>query len=186
MKETGMNYSISVQPTPNPNALKFVLNVPVKARESAGFRRGLTTPLPLVNALLALNGVIEVFLSGNFITITQDGTLDWDTAEGVIKEVLLAHIATHNADFDVAPVAAPGKAVDGELGRIDEILDRTIRPALQHDGGDLQVISLEGKTLTISYQGACGCCPHAAMGTLYAIQNILRDQYDPEVVVQMA
>ena len=30
-----MKYSVSVQPTPNPNALKFVLNVPVKAKDSA-------------------------------------------------------------------------------------------------------------------------------------------------------
>lgn len=181
-----MNYSISVQPTPNPNALKFVLNVPLKARESSVFKRGITTAIPLVDALLVLNGVLEVFLSGNFITITQDGTLDWDAAETSIKNVILSHIDAHDADFDVRSSVAPSKTLDAELLRIDEILERTIRPALQHDGGDLQVISLENKTLTISYQGACGCCPHAAMGTLYAIQNILRDQYDPEISVQMA
>jgi len=74
---------------------------------------------------------------------------------------------------------------EAELGRINAILDSTIRPALQRDGGDLEVLSLEGNVLTISYQGACGCCPHASMGTLYAIQNILQDQYRPDIVVQM-
>lgn len=72
------------------------------------------------------------------------------------------------------------------MSKINDIIEKTIRPALQRDGGDLQVIGLQGNTLKISYQGACGCCPHAAMGTLQAIQNVLREQYSPDIVVEMA
>jgi NFU1 iron-sulfur cluster scaffold homolog, mitochondrial len=75
---------------------------------------------------------------------------------------------------------------NGHLEKINEIIDKTIRPALQRDGGDLQVVGLDGKTLKIQYEGACGGCPHAAMGTLHAIQSVLRDEYDPEIVVEMA
>jgi Fe-S cluster biogenesis protein NfuA len=185
--ENTMKHSISVQPTPNPNALKFVLSVPLKTRDSAVFKNPSDADkVPLAKALLRLAHVSEVYFSGNFLTITQDGQADWDVLEEKVRESILAMIDKHDPDFDL--VKAKKEAVDpkGELGRIDEILAGTIRPALQRDGGDLQVLSLEGKTLTINYQGACGCCPHAAMGTLYAIQNILRDQYDPEIVVEMA
>jgi NFU1 iron-sulfur cluster scaffold homolog, mitochondrial len=72
------------------------------------------------------------------------------------------------------------------LDKINEIIEKSIRPALKRDGGDLQVVSFTGNTLKISYQGACGCCPHAAMGTLHAIQNVLREQYSKDIVVEMA
>lgn len=186
-----MEYTISAQPTPNPNALKFVLNVPAKSTESAVFKlSGDASSVPMAAALLALPSVTEVYFSGHFITVTQSGGADWDLLESQINDTIQKFLPTHNPDFNLTPAkeqaAQPVRGDASELSKIEEVLDRTIRPALQHDGGDLQVVSLEGKLLTISYQGACGCCPHATMGTLYAIQNILRDQYDPEMVVEMA
>jgi NFU1 iron-sulfur cluster scaffold homolog, mitochondrial len=184
-----MEYKISVQPTPNPNALKFVLNVPAKSRESAVFKSSESEApsVPLAAELLKLPSVIEVYFSGYFITVTQSGSADWDALEKQVKAVIFDNIQKHDPDFEVKrqSYSVPRKP-SGEIAKIEDILDRTIRPALQRDGGDLQVISLEDKVLTISYQGACGCCPHAAMGTLYAIQNILRDQYDPALQVEMA
>jgi len=183
-----MNYTISIQPTPNPNALKFVLNVPAKSRDSAVFKSGSkeASLIPLADALLKLVGVTEVYFNGYFITVTQNGSADWDELENDVKKGILANIERHDPDFELKTATASENKPGGELGKIEDILDRTIRPALQRDGGDLQVLGLDGKVLTINYQGACGCCPHAAMGTLYAIQDILRDQYDPDVVVEMA
>ena len=74
----------------------------------------------------------------------------------------------------------------GGLDRINEIIEQFIRPVLQRDGGDLEVLGYEDNVLTIRYQGACGCCPHGgAIGTLNAIQNVLREKYDPNIVVEL-
>lgn len=183
-----MGYAVTVQPTPNPDALKFVLSVPVKMTDSAIFRSPAdAAAVPLAAGLLALEGVSELYFSGKFITVTRAGASDWDQLEREVKAVILKNIPSHNPDFDVTVnKAGGGVPLSGELARINAILDSTIRPALQRDGGDLEVISLEANTLTISYQGACGCCPHAAMGTLFAIQNILKDQYSADIVVEMA
>ena len=184
-----MSVRISVQPTPNPNALKFVLDVPVKSRDSVVFKpsdKNRAISVPLAAALLEVAHVTDVYFSGSFITVTQDGLADWDVLEKSLKDVISSRIGAHNPDFSLD---APGVSVPkltGDLARIEQILDGTIRPALQHDGGDLQVIDLQDNVLRISYQGACGCCPHAAMGTLYAIQNILREQFDPAIVVELA
>ena len=72
------------------------------------------------------------------------------------------------------------------LGRINELLDDRVRPALAGDGGGLEIMGLEGKTLTISYQGACGSCPSSTAGTLMAIQNLLQSEVDDELVVTLA
>ena len=71
-----------------------------------------------------------------------------------------------------------------EIIKINEILDRTIRPALQMDGGDLQVMAFDGQMVSVNYQGACGSCPSSTMGTLKAIENILRDELNKEVTVE--
>ena len=47
-------------------------------------------------------------------------------------------------------------------------------------------MSYDNKILKVFYQGACGSCPSASMGTMKAIENILKDQYDPEIVVELA
>ena len=183
-----MEYTVTVQPTPNPNALKFVLNVPVKSTDSAVFRAPAdAAAVPWAAALMKLAGVSEVYFSGKFITVTQNGTVDWDVLENSVTAEVLVNIQAHNSEFDLSANKTGGsEPLTGELARINAILDSTIRPALQRDGGDLQVLALTGNILTISYEGACGCCPHAAMGTLFAIQNILQDQYRPDILVQMA
>jgi Fe-S cluster biogenesis protein NfuA len=182
-----MEHTVTVQPTPNPNALKFVLNVPVKSTDSAIFRAHQDAALvPLAAAIMKLEGVSEVYFSGKFITVTQTGAVNWDVLEKEVTQAILAHIAAHSPDFDLtANKVGGGAPLSGELAKINAILDSTIRPALQRDGGDLEVLDLTGNVLTISYQGACGCCPHAAMGTLFAIQNILQDQYKSDIVVEM-
>jgi Fe-S cluster biogenesis protein NfuA len=58
-----------------------------------------------------------------------------------------------------------------------------VRPGLQADGGDLEVLELDGNILTIRYQGACGGCPSAMMGTLQAIESILREEFNPYLEV---
>ena len=67
--------------------------------------------------------------------------------------------------------------------KIRERLD-LLRTALQNDGGDLEVVSIEGKTVNVRLRGACGCCPHA-MATLKGyIQQDLNETIDEEIVVE--
>jgi Fe-S cluster biogenesis protein NfuA len=69
---------------------------------------------------------------------------------------------------------------------IEALLDERIRPYLAGDGGWLEIIDLVDSTLTIRYQGACGSCPSSLTGTLMAIENMIRDEIDPEISVVAA
>lgn len=59
-----------------------------------------------------------------------------------------------------------------------------LRGFLQADGGDLEIVSIEGKNVTLALKGACGGCPHATMTIKDGIERILRDEIDPEIVVE--
>ncbi len=61
-----------------------------------------------------------------------------------------------------------------------------LRVHLQNDGGDLEIVSIEGKDVKLALKGACGCCPHATMTIKDGIQRILREEIDPEIVVERA
>ncbi len=59
-----------------------------------------------------------------------------------------------------------------------------LRGMLQADGGDLELIDIEGKTVHLRLRGACGCCPHAMMTLKSGIERVLREEIDPEITVE--
>ena len=61
-----------------------------------------------------------------------------------------------------------------------------LRGMLQADGGDLEVVSITGKTVLLRLRGACGACPHAQLTLTEGIENYLRQNVDPEIVVERA
>ena len=67
-----------------------------------------------------------------------------------------------------------------------KITDRLeeLRVHLQADGGDLEIIDINGKTVQLRLQGACGCCPHATMTIKNGLERILREEIDPEIVIE--
>ena len=185
--EPYMEIKMMVQSTPNPNALKFVLNVPVKTQGKVTYKNaGQCRHNTMAAALFAIPNITEVYFFDNYVTVTQDGNADWDQIEEQIKKVILQYAAGHDPDFQVEEDKNPAAVVsdDPEIAKINAILDNTIRPGLQMDGGDIQIVSFDGQNLVVNYQGACGSCPSSTMGTLKVIESILRDQYNPEITVQ--
>ena len=59
-----------------------------------------------------------------------------------------------------------------------------LRCMLQADGGDLEVVSIEGKLVKMRLRGACGGCPHAAMTIKGGLERILREEIDPEITIE--
>jgi len=171
--------------TPNPYALKFVVNIPLKQKGKATFyHKKECENLPLFYSLFDILGIKQIFVFQNQLTITHDGSLNEEDLEKKVSAVIGSRLAVHNPDFksfeeeqqDAINIKnkTHKKNTSPEILEIEQILDRTIRPGLQADGGDLEVISVTEDEVRISYQGACGGCPSATMGTLEAIENILR------------
>ena len=179
---------ISIQPTPNPNAFKFIVDRPVKNEGNSSYR----TPMecshnPMATALFMIRGVDQIHFFENVVTITKFSYEDWEDLAQKIADTVRENIETHDADyFDPDPEAERRRKLPPELKEIEEILDKTIRPGLQGDGGDVQTVRYEDNVLIVRYQGACGTCPSASTGTLEAIKAILRDNYNPEIDVYIA
>ncbi len=57
-----------------------------------------------------------------------------------------------------------------------------LRAGLQADGGDLELVGIEGKVVSLKLVGHCGTCPFAMMTLKNGIETALRE-IDPEITV---
>jgi len=55
-----------------------------------------------------------------------------------------------------------------------------IRPALQADGGDVELLDVTEGTVTLKLTGACSGCPMATMTLHDGIERVLKEQI-PEI-----
>ena len=178
-----MSIKVMIQPTPNPNARKFICSLDVKTEGKVTFKEPEEcNHITLALSLFSLANVSQVHFFENIVTVTQNGLSDWAGMEKLVIGVLENLLPDHDPDFKTA-LEAHRDNLSPQLKQIDDILDRTVRPALQADGGDLQVIEYTDNVLSILYQGACGSCPSSQTMTLQSIQGVLRHEFDPEIEV---
>jgi len=65
--------------------------------------------------------------------------------------------------------------------RVEEVITEQLRPGLQMDGGDIQLIDVnDSGEVYVTLQGACSTCPHAAMTLKMGVERVLREEI-PEV-----
>jgi Fe-S cluster biogenesis protein NfuA len=176
---------IRVQATPNPNAWKFVLDRPVLSEGKATYADSKEAePSMLASALFQVEGVRQVHFFQNVITITHNFDADPEEIHKNVCSVIQTRLPAHNPNVTKVDEKKIRRAsLSPELQKIEEILDETVRPGLQGDGGDVEVVKYEDDKLYVFYQGACGTCPSATTGTLMAIEGTLRDQFDPKIEV---
>ena len=172
---------VRAQPTPNPAALKFVVNQSLKRDGKATINSPDETPqLKLIEGLFQIQGVKQLHFFQNTVTVTHEGLLSLEDLIEQVLPVLKTRVPVHDPDFgEPEPQQGPKKdrsELSEEMQQIEEILDRTIRPGLQADGGDIEIIKKVDNEVHILYQGACGGCPSSMMGTLDAIQSILQHE----------
>src|SRR5690606_32662491 len=116
--------------------------------------------------------------------VTHSFDADPEEVQRDVCAVIQTRIHMH--DPSQTKVDEQKKAREGmspELLAIEELLDRTVRPGLQGDGGNLTILKLDGDKLYVRYEGACGTCPSSTAGTLMAIEGILRDELNPNLEV---
>ena len=166
-----------IERTPNPDAMRFVLDEPLTNGVTRSFEHAMEADGdPLASALFAIDNVINVYY--------VDGKAVWSELLRKLAPPIREATPITNIEED-AEVHMSKEAMESDDPRLVEInrmLDEQVRPYLLADGGGLKVLSLEDNRLKVHYQGACGTCPTATTGTLYAIESMVR-RIDPEIQV---
>ncbi|MEK9657039.1 MAG: NifU family protein [bacterium] len=176
---------ISAMPTPNPNAIKFLINRKILEKGSLTFTKNSDVEgAILAKELLDINGIEQVMFGCNFIAVTKTDVCGWEDVledasntikrcitenEIILSEELLNNLASKSED-------------DSEVVKtIKQILDDEIRPAIAMDGGDCQFYSYENGILTLELQGACSTCPSSTMTLKMGIESRIKESV-PDLV----
>ena len=62
---------------------------------------------------------------------------------------------------------------------VQAVLDQ-IRPSLQADGGDIELVGIEDGIVKVRLSGACGGCPMSTMTLKMGVERLLKEKL-PEV-----
>lgn len=172
---------IDCELSPNPNALKFLLDTQLLEKETRFYKsKNEAVNDQFALGLFNIEGVKSVFYMNKFITIEKELSYQWKD----IQKKIIDYV--NNYDINLIPKENPeaGNENEGELLRqIRHIIEENVIPALAKDGGSLEIKGFEGYTLYIKYLGACGSCPSSIRGTLMAIQNLLQKEVNPMITV---
>ena len=171
-----------IEDTPNPNAVKFVLKDRLTWGTACSFDSAESAAAdPLASKLFAIPHVTNVYYMDKWITVTQDGEADWPK---LVREIAMPIREAEAAQKPESEAVASFDDDEPRLAAIRKLLNEQVRPALVSDGGDLQIVGLEGNVLSIRYFGACGSCPSSLAGTLSAIGNLART-IEPDIEVEV-
>lgn len=58
-----------------------------------------------------------------------------------------------------------------------ELIDARVRPALQSDGGDIEILKVEDNDVYVRLVGACVGCPSSSITMRMGVERLLREQF---------
>jgi NifU-like protein len=99
-----------------------------------------------------------------------------DAIQQIIDQVM--------GDMREAPAARPKLSNLKKIRMIEETIDREIRPALKHDGGDIELVDVLGNRVLVATRGACASCQAANQTLKNFVEVKLRELVWPELVVE--
>ncbi len=172
---------VHVAHTPNPNARKFVVAsrlVGTGTYEYASADE--TTEAPLAAKLFEVDGVINVLIASDFVTVRKTDDHSWSDIESSLTQRIIAFLDSYGIAVLVERGPEGRRPANEVEERIVALLDDEIRPAVATDGGDVTFMGFSDGTVLLRMSGACGTCPSAVTTLKMGIERLLVEEV-PEV-----
>ena len=183
--------TVYAESTPNPSAMKFVVNKKITDQTLSFENIDTAQDAPLVKELFNFPFVKEVFMDENYISISKHETTQWEEVvmeiRGFIKSYLEEEKMILAPSFVSKPqntdVTNPIQTLNDTEQEIVKILEEYVKPAVASDGGNIIFNSYEDseKRVKVVLQGACSGCPSSNFTLKNGIENILKEMLPGKV-----
>jgi Fe-S cluster biogenesis protein NfuA len=191
MEATKKFVEVYAESTPNPAAMKFVVNrILLSEGVVEYFKKEDAAVCPLAFQLFDFTGVKAVFITSNFITITKTNEIDWYDVLAIFREFIKGFLMGdeklflknpfETADTNQQPaVNSEPPIVNSESSpnldeQIKQMLEEYVRPAVEQDGGAIHFKSFDNGVVTLILKGSCSGCPSSTLTLKSGIENLLK------------
>ncbi|HIV66153.1 MAG TPA: Fe-S cluster assembly protein NifU [Candidatus Mailhella excrementigallinarum] len=124
------------------------------------------------------NGLTTVDEVTNF---TKAGGACGDCREQ-IQDILDEERGAAKSFTEIKPVTRPMSNIQ-RMQNVMRVLDEDIRPRLAQDGGDIELVDMEGTKVVVAMRGACSSCRASQLTIKDLVEKTLREQVDPAINV---
>jgi Fe-S cluster biogenesis protein NfuA len=174
--------TVYAESTPNPNAMKFVVNKKLFNDVYEFKKVEETKDAPLAKSLFTFPFIKEIFFDFNFISIIQRANSNWDENVMDVREFIRSFIQGDNViiyEENFVKKSDPKiiENLDDVSKKIIEIIEEHVKPAVASDGGNIVFKSYdkESKKVNVILQGACSGCPSSTITLKSGIENMLKE-----------
>jgi len=173
--------------TPNPSALKFVVNS-LLTKSTVEFKSiDDTAASPLAKELFNFPYVKEIFIDENYISVTKYDVYNWNDITIELRSFIKQYIENGGTVLDEAYISQDAAQEKQQIKNFDNldttsqqiinILEEYVKPAVAADGGNILFDSYDPveKRVKVILQGACNGCPSSTFTLKSGIENMLKD-----------
>ena len=96
--------------------------------------------------------------------------------KSVIQDILDTYYKKQEADSKLTQTQ--------KILKIGKVIEQEISPQLQKDGGDIELIDIEGNKVFVKLIGVCSSCKNASMTLKNFVESILKTKVDKNIVVE--
>lgn len=96
--------------------------------------------------------------------------------KGAIKDIIDTYLKKEGKPVELTAAQ--------KILKIGRVIEQQISPQLQKDGGDVELIDIEGNVVKVKLTGMCSGCKNAAMTLKNFVETILRDKVDSGIIVE--
>lgn len=119
---------------------------------------------------------------------TVEEVTEYTKAGGACGECLneIAEILAYELKQEPASEKKPEKRMTNvqRMQKVLDVIDNEIRPKLAADGGDIELVDVDGKRISVSLHGRCSQCRSSEVTIRNLVEKMLRDHVEPDLIVE--
>jgi NifU-like protein len=139
---------------------------------------------PMIRKAIQDNNLTSVEEITNYTKAGGGCTLCQEELQHILDDELGSR-PTPEEETEEHPAPLHGEMTNIEkIHRIEEIFEKRIRPAIKHDGGDIQLIDVDQNVVYVVLRGACATCPSSDHTMRQFVEKELQKEISPDIHVE--